>query len=310
MAFVKQYRHHSPTIFLIGLFAFLMVFASGAFAAAELTVIIDPGHGGTNVTGTHLLKSNSSPNNATSPSGLREKDLTLELSREIQRVFESERASNHAPKIRCILTRTNDWNPDFAERAKVAADSLNPGALVSIHFNTFRHGTALGTVAMIHSRFFNPNHKADLRFADGLTAVTSAAVRNFLPRSPAMDSINDHHIHDGTGAYLFYQMQRYPQLDKVPKCFLEIEFIDRKDVQGKLLDQRLVTFPVIAKAIADYISCYLQENPHGSSVLSQPQDESADEKFLEEHKKAESPFGNSAFIDWFLGAFRRPNLPD
>ena len=153
---VKRFRHPSLTIFLIGLIAFLTVFAGGVFAAGELTVIIDPGHGGTNVTGTHLLKSNSSPNNATSPSGLREKDLTLELSREIQSAFESERASNHTPKIRCILTRTNDWNPDFAQRAKVAADSLNPGALISIHFNTFRHGSALGTVALIHSRSFNP----------------------------------------------------------------------------------------------------------------------------------------------------------
>jgi len=44
----------------------------------------------------------------------------------------------------------------------------------------------------------------------------------------------------------------------------------------------LVTFPVIAKAIADYISCYLQEYPQGSCVLSQPEDESADEKFMEE----------------------------
>ena len=307
---VKRFRLPSLTIFLIGLIAFLTVFAGGVFAAGELTVIIDPGHGGTNVTGTHLLKSNSSPNNATSPSGLREKDLTLELAREIQSAFESKSTSNHTPKIRCILTRTNDWNPDFAQRAKVAVDSLNPGALVSIHFNTFRHGSALGTVALIHSRSFNPNHEADLRVADGLAAATSAAVRNFLPRSPAMDSLNDYHIHDGTGAYLFYQMQRYPQLDKVPKCFLEIEFIDRKDVQSKLLDQRLVTFPVIAKAIADYISYYLQQYPHGSSVLSQPEEDSADEKFMEEHKKAESPFGNSAFIDWFLGTFRRPNLPD
>ena len=125
-----------------------------------------------------------------------------------------------------------------------------------------------------------------------------------------MDSLNDHHIHDGTGAYLFYQMQRYPQIDKVPKCFLEIEFIDRRDVQGKLLDQRLVIFPVIAKAIADYISCYLRESPQGSSVPSQPEDESADEQFMEEHKKAESPFGNSALIDWLIGAFRQPNLQD
>ena len=296
--------------FLLSLFFLPVFFPSSLFAAEEITVIIDPGHGGTNVSGTHLLKSNSSPNNATSPSGLREKDLTLELSKEVQGVFESEYASNHTPKIRCILTRTNDWNPDFAQRAMVAADALNPSALVSIHFNTFRHGSALGTVALIHSRFFNPNHDADLRFADGLAKATSVAVRTFVPHSPVMDSLNDHHIHDGTGAYLFYQMQRYPQLDKVPKCFLEVEFIDRRDVQGKLLDQRSATFPVIAKAIADYISGYLKEYPPGSSVLSQLEDESAYEKFMEEHKKAEPPFGNSALIDWFFGAFRRPKMPD
>jgi len=307
---VKRFRHLSSPLFLITIFGFLTISKSSIFAAGELTVIIDPGHGGTKITGTQLLKSNSSPNNAISPSGLREKDLTLEISQEIQKAFESERCSNHIPKIHCILTRTNDWNPDFAQRAKVAAVSVHPAVLVSIHFNTFRHGAALGTVAMIHSRFFNPNHEADLRFADGLAAATSSAVRNFLPRSPAMDSLNDYHLHDGTGAYLFYQMQRYPQLDKVPKCFLEIEFIDRRDVQGKLLNQRLVTFPVIAKAIADYISGYLRDYPPGSTVLSQSVNESASEKFMEEHKKAESPFGNSALIDWFLGAFRAPNLPN
>jgi N-acetylmuramoyl-L-alanine amidase len=240
----------------------------GASASEELTVIIDPGHGGTHVTGTHLLKSNSSPNNATSPSGLREKDLTLELSREIQSALESEPGTKGAPAIKCILTRTNDWNPDFSERAKVAAEATNPAALVSIHFNTFAHGTALGTVAMIHCKERNPNHEADLRFADGLAATTSGAVRSFLPRSPVMDSINDYHIHDGTGAYLFYQMAKYPQLDAVPKCFLEVEFIDRRDVQKRLLDDRSETFPVIAKAIADYIAGYLREHPPRSVALS------------------------------------------
>lgn len=233
----------------------------------ELTVIIDPGHGGTSVNGTHLGKSNSSPNNATSPGGLKEKDLTLELSKEIQSALESGEGSKDIPPIRCVLTRTNDSNPDFAQRAKVAADAPHPAVLVSIHFNTYGHGAALGTVAMIHSKERNPNHGADLRFADGLAAATSAAVRNFVPRSPVMDSINDFHLHDGDGAYLFYQMQRYPQLDEVPKCFLEVEFIDRRDVQKRLLDHRSETFPVIARAIADYIGDYLRQYPSGKVAL-------------------------------------------
>ena len=232
-----------------------------SIANEEVTVIIDPGHGGTNSSGSHLTKCNSSPNNAISPRGLKEKDLTLELSKEIQSALESEPITKGIPSIRCVLTRTTDWNPDFSQRANVAAESTNPAALVSIHFNTFPHGGVLGTVALIHNKEHNPNHDADLRFADGLTAATSAAVRTFVPGSPAMDSINDLHLHDGDGAYLFYQMSRHPQLCSVPKCFLEVEFIDRLDVQKKLLDHRSETFPLIAKSIADYLTDYIRQHP-------------------------------------------------
>ncbi len=88
---VKRFRHLSSSLFLIAIFGFLTISKSSIFAVGELTVIIDPGHGGTKITGTHLLKSNSSPNNDISPSGLREKDLTLEISQEIKKAFESER---------------------------------------------------------------------------------------------------------------------------------------------------------------------------------------------------------------------------
>lgn len=146
---VKRFRHLSSSLFLIAIFGFLTISKSSIFAVGELTVIIDPGHGGTKITGTHLLKSNSSPNNDISPSGLREKDLTLEISQEIKKAFESDRCSNRIPKLL-----------------------------------------------------------------------------------------------------------------------------------------------------------------HGSSVLSHPENQSANQQFMEEHKKAESPFGNSALIDWFLGALRAPNLPN
>src|SRR5206468_664991 len=60
------------------------------------TVVIDPGHGGATATG------GSSPNNATGPNGLLEKDLTLDLGRRVSALL--------APRATVILTRTTDVN--------------------------------------------------------------------------------------------------------------------------------------------------------------------------------------------------------
>src|SRR3954468_10853030 len=86
------------------------------------TVVIDPGHGGAAPVG------GSSPNNATGPNGLLEKDLTLDLGRRVSTLL--------APRATVILTRTTDVNLSLADRAKVAHDA-NADVFLSIHLNGF-----------------------------------------------------------------------------------------------------------------------------------------------------------------------------
>jgi N-acetylmuramoyl-L-alanine amidase len=85
------------------------------------TIVLDPGHGGTTKVG------GSSPNNATGPNGLKEKEVTLQVAL----AAEKELATDN---IRVILTRRTDKNLGIADRANVAR-SNNADAFVSIHFN-------------------------------------------------------------------------------------------------------------------------------------------------------------------------------
>jgi phospholipase C len=99
-------------------------------------IVVDPGHGGTEPTG------ESSPNNATSPSGLLEKQLTLAVARHAAAAL-----SAHGHDVR--LTRADDSNLGLAERARVARDAA-ADAFVSIHFNGFADPTVQGTETWVH----------------------------------------------------------------------------------------------------------------------------------------------------------------
>src|SRR5215207_10093523 len=86
-------------------------------------IVLDPGHGGNAAVG------GSSPNNATGPNGLLEKNLTLDIAR---RVASSLAGSDS----RVILTRIGDTNLSLAARAEVARAN-NARLFLSIHFNGF-----------------------------------------------------------------------------------------------------------------------------------------------------------------------------
>src|SRR5436190_22064750 len=86
------------------------------------TVVIDPGHGGA------VRVGGSSPNSATAPNGLLEKDVTLDLGRRVQAAL--------GGRANVVLTRTSDENRSLADRARVARDA-NADILVSIHMNGF-----------------------------------------------------------------------------------------------------------------------------------------------------------------------------
>jgi N-acetylmuramoyl-L-alanine amidase len=99
-------------------------------------VVIDPGHGGSKSVG------GSSPNNAVSPSGLLEKDLTLDIALRLAPLVE---ARGH----QVFLTRDTDVNAGLSQRAQVARDR-EAVAFLSIHLNGF-DGRVQGTETFVHS---------------------------------------------------------------------------------------------------------------------------------------------------------------
>ena len=87
--------------------ALLLVLALGASSyAGQHVVVIDPGHGGGGDSGSQSARTLSASNNATSPGGLHEKDLTLELSLEIRRQLD---ALVHRPSNWCAYSFDGTW---------------------------------------------------------------------------------------------------------------------------------------------------------------------------------------------------------
>ncbi len=201
----------------------------------------------------------SAANNATSPSGLREKDLTLELSQLVAERIAAIAAQRGRPGLRVILTRTTDTNPDFARRAQTCADA-KASCIVSIHFNaTGGPQKVLGSLAMISADSRNPNQLEDRRLAAALTQACSGAVQRFLPESVPRPTISDSHLHGGKGSNFYFQLARFPALARTPKCFLEVEFIDHPRVQKDFLDRRPDSFRAVADALAQCLVAQVLE---------------------------------------------------
>jgi N-acetylmuramoyl-L-alanine amidase len=239
----------------------LFLVSSCLLLAEDRIIVIDPGHGGRADSGNQKEFTLSASNNAKSPSGLLEKDLTLELSLEISRkVEELAKKRDGNAKVRCVLTRTKDANPDFAERAAFcAALPVTPSAIISIHFNASTRHDALGSLCLIRQKGRNPRFAEDSDFAMGLAKAAGSAVSRYVPGSNARKAITDENLHGGLGSNFLHQLAQHRKLDRVPKCFLEVEFMDRADVENTLLKNRRVTFPAVAKAIAEYLVAQISD---------------------------------------------------
>ena len=233
---------------------FLMLFCLAVVAgAAERVIVIDAGHGGAKPAGSQAARTLSSNNNAVSPGGLLEKDLTLELAQKVVAHINASAGAREAG-VRAVPTRTADVNPDFAQRAKVAADH---GAewFLSIHFNAVPKGAKKqsATLGIVPMKRANPHYKEDAAFAKSLTAATSAAIRKWLPDSRALPVGDDRELHGGQGSNLFHQL-RTQMKTPVTACFLEVEFMDNSAVEQALLGRnRGAAFDAVAAAISDAV---------------------------------------------------------
>lgn len=99
-------------------------------------IVIDAGHGGS-----ANLPGDSSANNATGPTGLKEKNVTLEVAKRVK-----ERGTDFEVR----LTRSADVNLTFQERAKVAKDG-QAAAFISVHFNGWKTPDVQGTETYLHT---------------------------------------------------------------------------------------------------------------------------------------------------------------
>lgn len=233
--------------------AILILTLAASVRGADRVIVIDAGHGGAADSGTQSARTLSSANNAVSPGGLKEKDLTLELSQKIIGWINASPAAQMAG-VHAIPTRTTDVNPDFAARAKIAADHKAEWFL-SIHFNAVPKGSkkASGTVGIVQMKLQNPHTSEDTAFAAALTAAVNQTIRAWLPKSKPLSVQDDHELHGGQGSNLFYQLRALTK-SPITACFLEVEFMDNPAVEKAILGKdRPAAFDAIASCIGETI---------------------------------------------------------
>jgi N-acetylmuramoyl-L-alanine amidase len=172
------------------------------------TVVIDPGHGGTENIG------GSDANHAVSPSGVLEKNLTMQIAQEAARAL-----AETAPEVRVVMTRSGDVNLSLADRAKVARNN-QADLFLSIHFNGFNKSTR-GVEAFVRTAATNVNTAEDTRFAERVkTAVLNAIkARDPQTRDRGVKQMN-------LGVLADSSLGNTAANHKTRACLLEVEFMD------------------------------------------------------------------------------------
>ena len=198
------------------------------------TIVIDPGHGGSAEVG------GSSPNNATTPSGVLEKNMTLRMGFLVRDALrEAAQVGNHTLKI--LMTREGDVNVGLAKRARLAKDN-NADLFLSIHFNASNLHNARGVETLVDRKPRNTNHAAETAYARLIQKAVFNAVKAHDSRTrdrgvkdQALKVLDDNNLGSTTRG-----------------CLVEIEFADRRDTD-ELLNLNANAPQVradIAKAIA------------------------------------------------------------
>lgn len=181
--------------------------------AKKGTIVIDPGHGGAGKIG------GSSANNATSPSGVLEKNVTLRmafLTRDA--LLAAADADGHELKV--VLTREEDINLGLSDRAGVAKKE-KAQLFLSIHCNASDAHNARGVETLIRpANLGNVNHAVDKAFAQKIQTAVLGAIKARDPKT------KDRGVKDQDLGVL-----RDENLGpNVASCLVELEFIDRTDV--------------------------------------------------------------------------------
>ncbi|MBV8516233.1 MAG: N-acetylmuramoyl-L-alanine amidase [Acidobacteria bacterium] len=181
------------------------------------TIVLDPGHGGTVKVG------GSSPNNATSPSGVLEKNITLQMAF-LTRDAVQRRAQAEGHDVRIVLTRESDVNLGLAQRAQVA-QAHGANLFLSIHCNASDGHNARGVETLVRpTAADNPNHADDAAFA---TTIQNAVFMTIKKADPATKN-------RGVKEQQLGVLRDHDLGPNVRACLVELEFIDIPAVDALL----------------------------------------------------------------------------
>ena len=179
-------------------------------------IVIDPGHDGKFETG------GSSANNATSASGVLEKNITLRMAFLVREQL-ALIAAGEGHNLTILLTREKDENLGLAARAHFAKKS-KADLFLSIHCNAF-NAKARGTETLISpAASGNTNHAADKAFAQ---LIQTAVFKAFQAHDPKA-------VNRGVKDQKLAVLRDTFLGTKARGCLVELEFIDVKAVDELL----------------------------------------------------------------------------
>ncbi len=208
-------------------------------------VVIDPGHGGTDT-------------GATGRGGLREKDVTLAVARELERLLESRY------DIDAVLTREDDIEVGLVERTE-RANREKADLFLSLHCNDWREGSAQG----VETYFLTPTkgeedarqvraENADVGAAEDLDFLLWDLAQNaFVQESATLAEGLQQHLVRETGlanrgvkqAGLRVLVGAY-----MPAALVELGFVSNVDDAARLSDRgwQKTAARALAEAIVEF----------------------------------------------------------
>jgi N-acetylmuramoyl-L-alanine amidase len=195
------------------------------------TIVIDPGHGGT-----ENIPGDSSANNATGPGLSKEKDIVLIISKLTSEVLTKN-------KHFVYLTRTDDRNIKLSERAGIAK-TKKADVFLSIHLNASDQHNAQGTETLVNETHSATSASLSLCVQDAVLSATGLKDRNktFNPNTRIK-----------TQNLGVLRPERHDP--HTAAALLEISFLDQADEEQRLNtpEYRAKLASAIAKGIENYL---------------------------------------------------------
>jgi N-acetylmuramoyl-L-alanine amidase len=215
-------------------------------------IVLDPGHGGTTKVG------GSSPNNAISISGVKEKKLTLDFCLTLRDLLLAK-AKAKKRELKVVLTRTGDVNVGIAGRAGFVKDNKAKLFLV-VHFNGSKKSSARGVEAFFQVSG-NINRDEDIEFCNLVvdTLVTSMETFDSGAKSRGVKPETD----TGPGSLGAIHDSSMGTATLNPRCraaYLELEFITNPSVETNLISgpNALANRQTLLGDLADEMLTYIE----------------------------------------------------